>query len=50
MLNLNPNLRISAPDALNDPWIQKNTNEIPLNAKCLQNLSQFSVINLNLFI
>ena len=43
MLTYNPKERISALEALNDPWIQKNAPPNQLNMKVLQNLSGFHV-------
>ena len=45
MLKLNPYYRITAQEALNDAWIQNNTNELLLKKKYLKNLSKFSVLN-----
>lgn len=41
MLAYNPADRISAKDAFNDPWIQKNTMQAPLNPKALKSLVDF---------
>lgn len=38
---LNPEQRISSADAYNDPWIQKNAKDQPLNAEGLKKLSTF---------
>jgi calcium-dependent protein kinase len=38
MLTLDPTKRISARDALNDPWIQKNAPNEQINKKVLENL------------
>ncbi len=43
MLTYDPKERISAPESLNDVWIQKNAPSTPLNPKCLSNLSEFHV-------
>jgi serine/threonine protein kinase len=43
MLNVDPVERISAKDAYNDPWIQKNSTNTPLDAKSLKNLGTFVV-------
>lgn len=43
MLTLDPAKRITAREALDDPWMQKNAKSIPLNKKVLENLSTFSV-------
>jgi calcium-dependent protein kinase len=43
MLSYDPKERISAPESLNDVWIQKNAPSTPLNPKCLSNLSEFNV-------
>ncbi len=43
MLVQDPAKRLSSAEAYNDPWIQKNTNSIPLNTKCLSNMSNFQV-------
>lgn len=44
MLTIDPNHRISAKDAYNDPWIQKNSSSQPLDTKALKNLGNFHVI------
>ena len=41
MLTYNPEQRISCKDAYNDPWIQKNTKDQPLNGEALKQLSSF---------
>ena len=41
MLTLEPSQRISAEEAYNDPWIQKNTKDQPINAEALKKLGQF---------
>ena len=43
MLTYDPAQRLSAREALDDPWIQKNQKNIALNKKVLENLSSFSV-------
>ncbi len=43
MLTLDPKKRISAKEALDHPWMQKNAKTLPLNKKILDNLSTFSV-------
>lgn len=45
MLTLDPAQRISAKEALEDPWMQKNSKTRPLNKKILDNLSAFSVFS-----
>lgn len=45
MLTYNPKERISALEALNDSWIQKNAPQNILNVKVLQNLSSFHAKN-----
>lgn len=48
MLTYDPVKRISAQEALNDAWIQKNSSHVPLNTKVLANLGNFAVdINKN---
>ncbi|CAK91481.1 unnamed protein product (macronuclear) [Paramecium tetraurelia] len=41
MIQVDVNLRYSAPQALNDPWFQKHATNQPINKKVLDNLSQF---------
>ena len=43
MLTYNPNMRISAQEALNDPWIQRNAPSVPLNPQLLRNIVGFYV-------
>jgi len=43
MLTFDPDKRISAQEALNDTWIQKNSINNPLNSKVLMNLGNFTV-------
>ena len=43
MLAFEPEKRISAQEALNDAWIQKNSINSPLNTKVLANLGNFAV-------
>lgn len=44
MLTYDPRKRISAQEALDDPWMQKNQkNDTIINKKALVNLSSFSV-------
>lgn len=43
MLTYDPTKRISAAEALSDPWIAKNRVHTPLNKKVLDNLSGFQV-------
>lgn len=43
MLTYNPKERISANEALNDPWIQRNSTQNQVNMKALQNLQSFHV-------
>jgi len=43
MLTYNPAQRISAVDAFNDPWIQKNVESNPLNPQVLKNIIGFYV-------
>lgn len=43
MLKYNPRERISAKEALNDPWIQKNAPLNQINTNVLKNLSNFFV-------
>ena len=43
MLTYSPAQRISAVDAFNDPWIQKNVESNPLNPKVLKNIIEFYV-------
>ena len=47
MLTYNPSQRITAHDALNDPWIQRNAPSSALNPQLLKNLMGFYVINAN---
>ncbi len=44
MLTYNPLHRISAHEALNDPWIQRNAPNIALNPQVLKNIVGFYVI------
>jgi len=46
MLTFNPADRITARQALNDKWIQNNTQASPINQKTLKNLADFSVNSL----
>lgn len=41
MLTKDPAQRISAEEAYNDPWIQKNASSQPLNSKALDKLGKF---------
>ena len=41
MLDKNPKTRCTASEALQDPWIQKNSRSKPLNSKIFQNLTNF---------
>ena len=43
MLTFNKHDRISAKEALSDPWIQKYAPHHPINKRALQNLSTFQV-------
>lgn len=43
MLTYDVDLRISATQALNNSWIQKNAPNEPLNSSVLQNLGNFHV-------
>lgn len=43
MLKYNPRERISAKEALNDSWIQKNAPLNQINTNVLKNLSNFFV-------
>jgi len=45
MLTYKPEDRISAKEALNDVWIQKNAPNTQINKKALENLAQFRVIS-----
>lgn len=45
MLSYNLEQRITAAEALNNQWIQKNAPNEPLNSTVLQNLSTFHVNN-----
>lgn len=45
MLKRNPRNRISAKEALQDPWIQSNVHEAPLKPTILQKLTQFNSKN-----
>ena len=45
MLTYDPEKRISAQECLTDPWIQKNSANLPLNSKVLLNLGNFNVFN-----
>lgn len=45
MLKRNPRNRISAKEALQDPWIQNNVHEAPLKPTILQKLTQFNSKN-----
>lgn len=45
MLTYDPKQRISAKDALNHTFIQKNSSNVPLNEKVLNNLGSFHVKN-----
>jgi len=45
MLTFNPADRINARQALNDKWIQNNTQASPINQKALKNLADFSSRN-----
>lgn len=45
MLKRNPRNRISAKEALQDPWIQSNVHEAALTPKILDNLVQFNSKN-----
>jgi len=45
MLTFNPADRITARQALNDKWIQNNTQASPINQKTLKNLADFSSRN-----
>jgi calcium-dependent protein kinase len=44
MLKYNPRERMTAKEALNDPWIQKNAPLNQINTNVLKNLSSFFVI------
>lgn len=46
MLAYNPSQRITAQEALNDIWIQKNASSNALNANVLKKLTGFYVLNL----
>lgn len=46
MLAYNPSQRITAQEALNDVWIQKNASSNALNANVLKKLTGFYVLNL----
>lgn len=43
MLEKDPNKRISAKDAYNDPWIQKNAPSEKIDTKALKNMTNFYV-------
>jgi calcium-dependent protein kinase len=43
MLTYNPSFRISAQEALNDPWIQRNAPTAALNPQLLRNIVGFYV-------
>ena len=45
MLIVDPKNRISAKEALKDPWVTKNASSANLNTKVLSNLSGFTVKN-----
>lgn len=43
LLTFKPSKRLSAKDALNDPWITKNASSSVLSTKVVQNLTNFNV-------
>jgi calcium-dependent protein kinase len=45
MLTLDPTKRLSAHEAMNDPWVQKLAPSQPLNVKTLQTLGAFQSKN-----